>query len=287
MPIKFLCEHCGGKLQVATRKAGTEQKCPRCDKLVIVPDAEIAAMMMAMKSNDRFSGGADVEDDEFLEFAIHDDEELVYDSETRDVLESAPTGKIDPDRISLPRLAVFIQGALLGVVACVFFVFGLMVGRVTTSPETQANARQLRCQVVGEVQYRSNNQARPDNQSVVILLPQRRRLDVRPNSQALRPGMELDANDPNQQLIREIGGEVTVVDSKGDFELTVPSPAEYYLLIISMNRRRPSDKSITKEQRAAMGAYFVPVDELISDHDFTWQELSLTGSSRSLGTIEF
>lgn len=285
MPIKFLCEHCNAKLQVATRKAGTQQTCPRCKKLMTIPEAEIAEAMLAMKSSDRFSdlGGPE---EEFLEFTVFDDEELVYDIDSERAA-SHRLAKIDPQRISIPRMAIYIQGALLGVVACVFFVFGVMVGKFTTTPDLSAAQVTMRCRVIGQVNVRSNNQVRPDVGAMVILVPKQRRPDPRPDVQQLRPGVAVNSSNPDQQLLREIGGDVVAVSESGDFELSVTSPREYYLLVISKNRRRGDSASISKEERASMGLYFLPVEQLITDREFSWQEVRLTGSSYEIDTILF
>ena len=125
MPIKFLCEHCNSKLQVATRKASTQQTCPRCKKTILIPEPEIAEAMLAMKTSDRFSESW--EDEDFLEFAIYDDEELFYDDAEDALLQSPKIARVDPSRISIPRTALYIQGALLGVVGALLLDhFGLI-----------------------------------------------------------------------------------------------------------------------------------------------------------------
>lgn len=286
MPIKFLCEYCNSKLQVATRKASTQQTCPRCKKTILIPEPEIAEAMLAMKSSDRFSEGG-WEDEDFLEFAIYDDEELVYDDAEEALLHSPKIARVDPTRISLPRTALYIQGALLGVVACVFFVFGVMAGRFTTTPDVAELQATLRCRVVGKVSERSDNQTKPDAGSIVILVPKDRRPDPRPTVSRLTPEFGIDPEDPDQQLIREIGGAMTEVSESGSFELVVSSPRNYYLLVISKNKARGRNDLVTKDQRATMGAYFLPVSELVLDREFSWQEIRMTGSSKEVEPIVF
>lgn len=285
MPIKFLCEHCNAKLQVASRKAGSEQTCPRCKKVMRIPDAEIAEAMLAMKSSDRFSEAVGQEDD-FLEFTVFDDEELVYDK-TAERANSHRLAKIDPQRVSVPRMALYIQGALLGVIACVFFVFGVMVGKFTTTPDFASAQNTMRCRVIGHVNVRSNNQTRPDVGAMVILVPKDRRPDPRPDVDQLRPGVAVDSSNSDQQLLREIGGDVATVSQSGEFELSVTSPRDYYLLVISKNRRHNDSSAISKEERASMGQYFLPVEQLIADREFEWKEVRLTGSSYEVDTITF
>lgn len=285
MPIKFLCDQCNSKLQVATRKAGTQQTCPRCRKQIVIPEPEIAEAMLAMKTSDRFSEGW--EDEDFLEFALYDDEELVYDDASGDSMSSPRIARVDPDRISLPRTAIYIQGALLGVVACVFFVFGVMAGRFTTSPEASQLQATLRCRVIGKVSERSDNQTSPDAGAMVILLPKDRYPDPRPLVSQLTPEYGIDPDSPDQQLIREIGGAITDVSDNGSFEVVVPSPRDYYLLVISKNKTRPRNERLTKEQRATMGGYFLPVDELVTDREFLWREMRITGSSEEIEPIQF
>ncbi len=65
---------------------------------------------------------------------------------------------MDPteDSISVPRWVVYFQGALLGIVAATFFIFGLMVGSITS--ETSVKPLVKSCQVNGEVTYSTGGQ---------------------------------------------------------------------------------------------------------------------------------
>ncbi len=286
MPIKFLCEHCQAKLQIATRKAGTEQTCPRCKKEFTVPSPEVAEAMLAMKSNDRFAEGG-WKDEDFLDFTMYEEQELVYQTDDSNRLGSQKTtAQIDPDRISVPRIAFYMQGAMLGVVACVFFVFGMLVGQSTSKPQISDSDDRMRCRVIGEVTYESNNSQRTDAGATVLLLPTDRRPDPRPPASAFRPGSDLDPTSPDWQLIREIGGDATRVSANGTFELTVSSPREFYLLVISDARSR-GDRPIAKDERAGIGRYFVPVEELVGDRDFVWKTVRVTGSNYRLDDITF
>jgi phage FluMu protein Com len=43
MPIRFRCEYCGSRLSVASRKAGLRAKCPKCTRLITIPEQGPAA----------------------------------------------------------------------------------------------------------------------------------------------------------------------------------------------------------------------------------------------------
>ena len=88
--------------------------------------------------------------------------------------------------------------------------------------------------------------------------------------------------------IRLAGGQVVRVDDSGEFATTLNSGTSYQLLIISYGKtRRSAEKEISKEMRAELGTFFFPLEELIEDHDFHWQSLSLEGKRHELPVVMF
>lgn len=120
----------------------------------------------------------------------------------------------------------------------------------------------------------------------MLLLPIDRRPDPRPPAAAFHPDSDLDSSSPAWQAIREIGGDATRAAEDGTFELTVSSPRSYVLLVISKQKSR-GDQTVTKTDRAALGGYFVPLEELVGNRDFDWQEIPLTGSNYRLDEVRF
>ena len=81
----------------------------------------------------------------FAQFAFDDDTELVYDT-SEPAEDATQSATIDYDRVSVPRLVIYTQGALLGIVGLVCFSIGLLAGsafsrprRLVPSPRSRAS----------------------------------------------------------------------------------------------------------------------------------------------------
>ena len=98
----------------------------------------------------------------------------------RRIRQSAPDSKPASwsELIEVPRWAVYSQAALLGLIATTFFIFGMMVGNLTSNSSAEIN-QTFDCRVVGSVAYRVDGDLRADEGAVVMLLPQDRKPDVR------------------------------------------------------------------------------------------------------------
>ena len=128
MSIRFSCPHCSQKLSVSTRKSGAKSKCPRCKQELQIPQAPPDKNVAAEPGGLEKSGGADPADDHFSQFAIFDETELIYEDDDDDSAISAPRGSPHLDRVAVPRYVLYTQGALLGIVGLVCFVFGVLTG---------------------------------------------------------------------------------------------------------------------------------------------------------------
>ena len=75
MPIRFACTHCQRALSVPSAKAGGEVTCPRCRKVVLVPDADTPPARTAAP----LPPEPTTEKDPYAQFEVHDSEpELFY-----------------------------------------------------------------------------------------------------------------------------------------------------------------------------------------------------------------
>ncbi len=118
MPFRFYCSHCQQRLSVSSQKRGQDVTCPRCRRVIQVPTREAAAGEVTSPPGDR---AADHAAESFPQVA--DRGELVAGTP------AAPTpGPGLRQQITLPRYVLYTQGILLGAVALVFFVFGMVVG---------------------------------------------------------------------------------------------------------------------------------------------------------------
>ena len=176
MPIRFACEQCGQKLSARSRQVGNVAKCPKCKSDVTVPTSSTRSSSSARPAESGSSAEGEDQDNVYSQFAVYDDDaEWVYEDETGPSQE-APVA-VNIERISIPRSILYVQGILLALVAIVAFVFGVLVGGRSSSPES-AQVISRPCTVEGHVHYLTQNGAEiPDEGTVVIAVPQDQRPD--------------------------------------------------------------------------------------------------------------
>ncbi|MCH2183668.1 MAG: hypothetical protein MK108_16845 [Mariniblastus sp.] len=187
--------------------------------------------------------------------------------------------------ISVPRWIIYFQGALLGVVAATFFVFGMMVGSLTRGGSTDET--RWDCQVTGQVLCVGERGERGDAGAVVLLLPRDRRPEKRMDGQSVNPNSFEPLNNPVIDFIHASGGAVVRTDDQGRFDSFVQAPNTYFLLVISRHQAKPAGRSLTRSEMAALGSYFSSVEDLLGDQDYHWQTRFLDSSEANLGTIQF
>lgn len=181
--------------------------------------------------------------------------------------------------VTLPRWVVYFQGALLGVVATTFFIFGMMVGSLTNPAATKIQS----CRVKGHVSIEHNGATIPDQGSVVIFLP----VDVenvqRQPPETLHPSNFQPLNNPAIEMIHAIGGAVVRANESGQFEFYVDSPRAFDLLVVSTKEGR---KDLSKTEMAGISKFFLPVENLLKDNKFVWKRISTSGKEFNLGRID-
>ncbi len=195
----------------------------------------------------------------------------------------APSGA--GQSVPVPRWIIYFQGALLGVVAATFFVFGMMVGSMTQ--EGTVDAIRSECQVAGQVLYAGQSGDLADDGAVVLLLPRDRQPEKRFKGKSINPNSFEPLSNPAIDFIHASGGAVLRVDERGRFEAYVESPNTYIVLVISRHQVKPAGRALTRAEMAALGSYFSNVEELLGDRDYYWQTRSLDSSEFDLGTIRF
>jgi hypothetical protein len=200
------------------------------------------------------------------------------------VVDSTLTGAI-----LIPRWIVYFQAALLGIIATTFFVFGLMVGCLTSGQSNQT-VRTQPCVVSGTVQYDSAKGTIPDQGAVVFLLPKNRRPEERSPGNLVAPRNFEPLNNPGIEIINRLGGAVVRTDEFGKFNLTVDGSSqgiEYFVLVVSKNRRTDDPAPMSKQQVAVIGTFFMPVDRVIDGQAYYWSSLTARGDSAELGEVDF
>lgn len=273
MPIRFVCEHCGQRLSVSSRKAGARAKCPKCKEPVTVPEKDSPEEQTPPEINDGQVGPANP----YSEFVVYDDEvEWVYESDDEAAAPAPSVGVTDLNRVAVPRSVLYAQGILLVVVAVVAFVLGILIGS-GGQPEVADLAPQP-CVLTGQVDYvATSGQNRPDDGSIVLVVPTDERPD--PTNKAaiegLRPGDPLpQRNSDNLRIIQSLGGSYTRVDENGHFQIQLPDHKRYFILVVSGHTYRGGDE-IDKGDLAQLGRYVAGATELLGDSKYDWRELTI------------
>ena len=184
--------------------------------------------------------------------------------------------------ITLPRKIVYFQAALLGVIATTFFVFGMMVGSITS--KNQFAPEIVDCRLSGNVVYESGNRNLPDSGAVVLILPLDKSPERRLNPKSIHPDA-FDATDNDViDSILELGGAVIRTDQNGAFNVEVDSPAKYSVIVIS--KHSPENSSLTKKQMAALSTYFMPVEDVRTGKAVFLKAVKLDSTRKKLGEIK-
>lgn len=289
MPIKFGCEHCGARLSVSSRKAGLEAKCPKCRRMLQIPVPDqasetAAAQRDAAGTPDELpeAAGRAAEqpsghpaDDRLSEFLVFDSEaELIYAADDEDsALQAGFRASLDPHKVAVPRSILYMQGALLGLVALASLLIGLLLGR-GLSPQTSGEDDQPQaCFVSGKVALATaNGETIPDVGAVVLIVPR----DMRPEQKAKMVGLRPqdtppDADHAGLQTLYGLGGDYARTDAAGRFQLRVPDRGHYFLLAISA-RAGQDDREQPKATLAQIGRFFELTPKMFEGHAVRWQE---------------
>ena len=172
----------------------------------------------------------------------------------------------------IPRWIVYFQAALLGVVALTCFVFGLMVGNLTGLGQS-GQVELVDCRVKGQVVYQQGNREVADVNAVVLVMPLNEKPDERVPAELVHPDTFRPLNNAALDMLLELGGAAVRVDERGQFDLSVDGPHEYFVLIVSANQDRGSGDGLSKIQRAAVGTFFRPVDDVVGNRNFEWRNI--------------
>ncbi len=282
MPIKFACEHCGARLSVSSRKAGARAKCPKCQQTLTVPARPQAEAGKPTEAAAEPSDSApapqtqEEQDDLLAEFLVYDSEaELVYAADDDEESSSLAgfQASLDPDKVAVPRSILYMQGALLGLVALMSLIVGILVGRGCSPASESDDAGPQTCLISGMVAIEdAMGGTAPDDGAAVIVVPR----DLHPEQKAeivgLRPqDTPPDENHAGLQTIYGLGGDYARTDLEGRFQLRVPDRGSYFLLVISAHVSQ-DDKEQSKSTLAQIGRFFRLTPEMFEGHAIRWQE---------------
>jgi hypothetical protein len=132
MPVRFLCPACHQLLSIGTRKIGSEVDCPKCRSTILVPDPQQSAQPAAASPFEHggmeqalatIAGGAKT--------APPPPTAPPKNSSSTAELLQRPAGDRLTDEDSLiviSRRTLYLQAALLAIVAIAAFVCGYLIG---------------------------------------------------------------------------------------------------------------------------------------------------------------
>jgi phage FluMu protein Com len=280
MAVRFVCEHCDQLLSVGERKIGCEAKCPKCQATIVVPTLERAAAMLESRRMTR----PEPQDDPFSEFVVYDEvTELVYEQEDERLAQMAADEALDRQRVAVPRVLLYAQGALLGLLGIVAFLLGFAAGRGTSTPPPQIDLT-LPCVVAGELLRRNaNDQPVPDDGAVVIIVPSDRtpEWNERVAIDRLRPDEPLPPGDhAGLSALRVLGGAYVRAGADGRFQVTVPRSGRYYVLLLSRHAQRDAGDRPKTSDLAQLGRYFDLATDLLGRSRYAWREVQIRGDSQ-------
>ncbi len=198
----------------------------------------------------------------------------------------SPVASEEVDSILIPRWIVYFQGALLGVVAATFFIFGLMVGNLTSGANSRAEQK-LNVQVTGEVVYRRAGREVSDVNAVVVFLPVNLKPDERSDARLVHPESFQPLDNVGIDRVSALGGSIVRVNERGVFNVVVDGPQEYYVLVISANQKPEQAPQFNKLQKAAVGTFFKPVEDVIGGNQFHWTTLFADRENMTIPKIAF
>ena len=190
------------------------------------------------------------------------------------------------DAILVPRWIVYFQGGLLGVVAATFFIFGMMVGNLTSGANSRAE-QTLNVGISGEVVYLRSGREVSDVNAVVMFLPVNRKPDERADASLVHPDSFQPLDNSGIERVSALGGSIVRVNARGVFNVVVDGPQDYYVLVISAKQKPETAPTFSKLQKAAVGTFFKPVEDVIGGNQFYWSTIYADRDSLEIPKIVF
>ena len=184
----------------------------------------------------------------------------------------------------LSRRAVYALAGLLLAVSLFAFLAGYLIGRGRRSAAPGAAADQTAAEVDpvaldGSVIYSAApGQFKPDVGAVAIALPVDKTPAEKLPAAGLRAGEAEESHwAPLANALASFGGALARANAEGDFQLVVPQPGDYYLLLVSRHAKRPAAKAIDKDDLSQLASYFADGAGLIGPDKYVLFRRRLAG----------
>ncbi len=192
--------------------------------------------------------------------------------------------------IVLPRWIVYFQAALLGVIATTFFIFGLMVGSLTSGIEPDELAK-FECQISGTVEYPTDDGMQPDEGAVVLFLPKNVRPDQPSAGSLVSPAGFQALDNLGIDNLHALGGAIVRADQNGDFKVKVDAAGgkgvDYFLLVVSRHVANDNGLALTKQQLAGINSFFIPAERVVDDQAIYWDSINAHSSKQKKIKVSF
>lgn len=189
-------------------------------------------------------------------------------------------------RSVLPAYYLVLVVCMLGAFLAGWLARGSFI-REKAPPKTLPQKPGERVLVSGQIRFRgAGGIGQPDRGAVVILLPGETLPEKPLPIEGLRPWDEDSAlATQNREKIAEFGGAWGRADAQGEFNLVLPSPGRYWVLLISRHLARPRwvteqpHRGIAELDREQLAQYFERPVDLIGPQDYRWtlEQVDTTG----------
>ena len=142
MPIRFRCAYCNQLMGIASRKAGTVVKCPKCAGEIIVPALEETDAAPPEPSASA-TGGQAFEEDDFARYLDEPANGSAAQTEAplapKSPPKRAPVQK-EPERrgLVLSWGMLFVAVIVVILLLILMFVLGMVIGKQSAAPAEQA-----------------------------------------------------------------------------------------------------------------------------------------------------
>ncbi|HJT33465.1 MAG TPA: hypothetical protein VJ783_15585 [Pirellulales bacterium] len=196
---------------------------------------------------------------------------------------SAPVrrGRDSDAMLLVSRKVVYAQAALMAVVALAALTAGYLIGRSarSTAPSSDAVASGEPVALEGHIGYTfATDASEPDAGAVIAVLPAKTQPARKLEASLFHPGAAEASTVAARDALESLGGALAKAGDDGHFQLVVPRPGEYYLLIVSSHAERPSDQPISRKHFAKLSGYFDAPAQAIDDKRYAWLSRRLTGA---------
>ncbi len=202
---------------------------------------------------------------------------------------TAPSSTSQPassDSVTLPRWTVHFQALLLGVVATTFFLFGMLVGSLSSggpSRNDQTIEIAFDCRVSGKLVANTNGGENPAVGGIAFALPR----DRFPQSPLLSAGVTPKDFQPldNQTIaaIHDLGGAVARVDDSGRFDLIVDGGRGYFLFGVADTVG--AGQPVSESEMKLLKRFFQPANRLTAGTQTAWKKFHADEDQIDLATI--